>query len=546
MSRGLLKGAAFLAAAGLSVLLAGTAYAAEDAAAKALVAAAYAAMGQTDRYAGEGTPPDQITILTEKGTMKQWDPGESESVADLLSPDWGTATFTNVWDHTRDSWRTEWVRPKAGGGTRNYTEVYTLTGGYVMGADVNGAMPARTLQTQGQPPRHTMSAVRVRTLLREQERGQIMTSMFENPERLSSLPDQTAGGKTYPSVQYKSDNGTFIVMFDSATHLPAVVRTRDFDGHMGDADYDATYFDWRGVGANGRFKLPFHVVHTLNGVNIFDTTMDSITVNTILASDAFTVPIALRGKAPAPAAAEKTPFQWVIRRLANGFYVDSDALYTDDGGTLALTDVGPNISLVTGGSHNTLVVATSDSLVAFDAPGDDGLSNWIIAAAAMKYPGKPFRYVVLTHHHIDHTGGIRAYAAQGATIVVGKGDGDFFRKALAAPQSVNIYGAKPITPNVIEVDGKWSMTVGGRNIEAYSLDNPHAAGYIIPYVPDAKMGFVTDLWNPGPPPATPANPNMVAIVRGMEKAGITPEKFAGGHGAVGNYADLVASVGNAR
>jgi len=170
------------------------------------------------------------------------------------------------------------------------------------------------------------------------------------------------------------------------------------------------------------------------------------------------------------------------------------------------------------------------------------LSKWIIDAAAQKYPGKPFRYVVLTHHHIDHTGGIRAYAAQGATLVVGKGDGDFFKKALAAPQTVNMYGVKPATPNVIEVDGKWSMNVGGRTIEAYSLDNPHAQGYLIPYIPDAKLGFVTDLWNPGAPVAAPANPNMVAIVRGVEKAGIAPEKFAGGHGAVGNYADLVQAV----
>src|SRR5262249_55979627 len=228
-----------LAGASVALMMAASAEAAQPQAPagspQALVDAAYAAMGMNDRYAGEGTPPDQITIVVAKGSMKQWDPGESTSVANLLDPDWGTATFTKTWDHTRDSWRTEWVRPKAGGGTRNYVEINTLTAGYVLGGDVNGAMPARTVQGAQQQPQPTMSATRLRTTLREEERDAIVTQMHENPERVSAIGDQTAAGKSYPSVQYKSDNGTFIVMFDPATHLPAVVRTRDFDGHMGDA-----------------------------------------------------------------------------------------------------------------------------------------------------------------------------------------------------------------------------------------------------------------------------------------------------------------------
>ena len=99
-------------------------------------------------------------------------------------------------------------------------------------------------------------------------------------------------------------------------------------------------------------------------------------------------------------------------------------------------------------------------------------------------------------------------------------------------------------PKVIEVAEKWSVNDGGREIEAVVLDNPHAQGYLIPYIPDAKLGFVTDLWNPGPPVMN-VNPNMVAVVRGMEKAKIQPEKFAGGHGTVGNYADLMKAVGGA-
>jgi glyoxylase-like metal-dependent hydrolase (beta-lactamase superfamily II) len=372
--------------------------------------------------------------------------------------------------------------------------------------------------------------------------------MHEHPERLSSLPEQRSGGKSYPTVQYQDENGTFVVMFDAATHLPAVVRTRDFDAHMGDANYDAAYSDWRSVGSSGRVKFPFRVAYTLNGVSIADVTVEQVRVNESLPADTFAAPPQLEGKAPKPAAAEKTPFQWILRRLASGFYLDSDALHMDEGSTLALNDVGPNISLVTGGSHNTLIVATNDSLVAFDAPGDDGLSNWTIHAAREKYPGKSFRYVVLTHHHLDHTGGIRAYAAQGATIVVGKGDGDYFRKVLTAPQTLNRHGVDAVTPRVIEVESKWSETVGGRVIEAYSLDNPHATGYLVPYIPDAKMAFQTDLWIAGmPQPSDPALAAFVkrsarSVVDGLQKSGVTPDKLAGGHGAVGDYADLVRYV----
>ena len=66
---------------------------------------------------------------------------------------------------------------------------------------------------------------------------------------------QTCGGKSYPAVQYQDDNGTFLVMFDPVTNLPAVVRTRDFDAEMGDANYDAIYSDWRSVGGGGLRRL---------------------------------------------------------------------------------------------------------------------------------------------------------------------------------------------------------------------------------------------------------------------------------------------------
>jgi glyoxylase-like metal-dependent hydrolase (beta-lactamase superfamily II) len=526
-------------AAAISLLTAGSlAWAAGDSP-QAIADAAYKAMGM------DGVQARNVVI---SGTLHAWDPGESDSVADPYTPDWGNSTFTETIDFMGGRYRGEWVRPRAGNGMRNYTEIVTSEydghpGGYVTGIDVNGGQPSRAMGPAN-APMHTMSGMRLTTTLRELERNDVVEAMHAHPERVAEIAAQRAGGKTYPAVQYRSEHGTFIVLFDPATHLPAVVRTRDWDVHTGDANYDETLSDWRDVGQG--VKMPFHQLYTINGIKIFDVQLNNVSLNAQVAADAFAAPAQLRGKAAAPQPIGKVPFQWVLRRMGNGFYLDSDALYTDDGQSLRLVDAGPNMSFVTGGSHNVLIVASDHYLTAFEAPGDDGMSNQVIQMATQKYPGKPFRYVVLTHHHIDHTGGLRAFSAQGATIVVGKGNGAFFRKALSAPSNLELYPLKgKPQPKVIEVADKWSVKDGNREIDAFLLDNPHAKGYLIPYVADAKMGFVTDLWNPGAP-INQVNPNLVAIVKGVEKFGIKPERFAGGHGAIGNYADLEKAVNAAK
>ncbi len=132
---------ALVAIASMSPALA-NANASERGTPQALAEAAYIAMGLGALSSKE---TDQLRTLIINGAMKQWDPGNSQSVADPLKPDLGTSTFTDIWDRTRNSWRTEWVRPKFVSGTRNYTEVYTRAGGYVTGMDVNYGLPQRTI-----------------------------------------------------------------------------------------------------------------------------------------------------------------------------------------------------------------------------------------------------------------------------------------------------------------------------------------------------------------------------------------------------------------
>ena len=64
---------------------------------------------------------------------------------------------------------------------------------------------------------------------------------------------------------------------------------------------------------------------------------------------------------------------------------------------------------------------------------------------------------------------------------------------------------------------------------------------LLRYIPDAKLGFVTDIWSPGPQ-IPPANPGTISLVKGIQKMGIQMDRMAGGHGGVGNFADLAKTV----
>jgi glyoxylase-like metal-dependent hydrolase (beta-lactamase superfamily II) len=200
-----------------------------------------------------------------------------------------------------------------------------------------------------------------------------------------------------------------------------------------------------------------------------------------------------------------------------------------------------------GGSHHSLVVEMRDHLVVFDAPVSDWQSKWLLGAARAKYPNKPVKYLVLTHHHMDHAGGLRAYAAQGATLVVGKGTTAHYQRVLAAPFTRNpdLKSSDLSRTPIVEVTDKHVISDGQREVHAYLIDpNPHADGLLIGFVPEARLGFATDIWSPGAAPLPEKlNPALAALVAGVKKAGISPLKFVGGHGTSADYEPLAALEG---
>ena len=142
---------------------------------------------------------------------------------------------------------------------------------------------------------------------------------------------------------------------------------------------------------------------------------------------------------------------------------------------------------------------------------------------------------------------MRAALTDGATLVVGQGTREHYRRVLAAPMTRNP-DMKPRDFSqvpILEVPESHVMRdANGRQVIAYAmLDNPHAKGMLMAYVPDAKLGWVTDVWNPGQPLPEKPNAGIMSVVNTVKRTGIEPERFAGGHGSSADYAPLAKLAG---
>lgn len=486
-----------------------------------------------------------VKTLAVKGTVRQWDPEQS------LAPGGearfaNESTFTSAADMASGAMRVDWVRNYAYPSPRSvtYTEIVTPEAGYVAGIDSSG----RNKQSlDSNPPAHTMSSLRVATFQREARRSSplLLLEMQKNPDRVAQLGDIVVGSTSYPAVGYQTADTLYTVMFDRTSGLPARIRTLDYDNIWGDVPYDLVLSDWQVLDG---IRVATTQRYELGGRLVMETKIADLKKNIPIGTGQLAIPDAFRAGAARPATAD-VPYQWVLRRQFIGAYLDSenpsfDARVTQ---SLRLVELAPGVSHAAGGTHHSLVVEMKDYVVVFDAPVSDRQSNMVLSAVRAKYLRKPVKYLVLTHHHMDHAGGIRAYAAEGATIVVGQGAGAHFRRVLAAPYIRNPdLTAKDLagTP-IVEVADKWALSDGAREVQAYLVPNtPHVESMLIGYVPSARLGYVTDLWSPGPPLPAQLTPLQLGLVAGVKKAGITPEKFAGGHGGVADYAPLAERAGN--
>ena len=495
-----------------------------------LVSQAVAAQGGAGALRG-------LTKLEVQGDARFWEPGQAYSAGG--EPRFlGTANFEIAWDLAGGMARTRWDRdqqypPPAAKLT--YTETLSPKTGFV--TDDKGSQP--------------MSGMRIAAQLRELERAspRLLLKAMEAPANVRKLDAQKLGMRTLPAIALKDGGTDFTILFDPATHLPAAIRTRDDDNISGDSNYDLVLDGWTAAGAA---KVATALSYRVNEVEVARLHYASVTPNPALAANAFAVPAGLQTKAPAT---KDVPYQWVLRRLFLTRLTDSDDIIFPAGGGLKLVELAPNVSHVQGGTANNLIVAMKDFLVVFDAPYGELQSRWTINAAKAKYPGKPIKYLVLSHHHMDHTGGMRTYVAEGATIIVPSESKDYFENVVRAPHTVVMddLQRKPRVPVIYGVFENMTIKDDTAEIRLYNMSaasnaeaprntNPHVEGMLIGHVIASKIIYVTDLISPRGP--IPRSPETIAVGKNLREFDIkdTDLLFAGGHGTTVKQADIAAAL----
>src|SRR5207302_10620092 len=104
--------------------------------------------------------------------------------------------------------------------------------------------------------------------------------------------------------------------------------------------------------------------------------------------------------------------------------------------------------------------------------------------AKAKSPGKPIKYLVLTHHHMDHTGGMRAYVAEGATVIVPDQVTSYFEQVVKAPHTIapDTLAQQAKAAHIVGVKDHMALKDDTMEINLYNIANPHVDGMIIGHV----------------------------------------------------------------
>jgi glyoxylase-like metal-dependent hydrolase (beta-lactamase superfamily II) len=213
--------------------------------------------------------------------------------------------------------------------------------------------------------------------------------------------------------------------------------------------------------------------------------------------------------------------------------------------TATIEKVSDGLWSLNGAGTRSLAVEFADHIVMLEGPTSDARSRVVNELVRQTVPNKPIRYVVNTHAHYDHAGGLRQYVAEGITVITHESNKSFFEQAWARPRTVEPDPAPTSKQPMIETVGdKKVLSDRTHTIELYFTPNHgHHTGQIIAYLPKERILMYGDGYNPpaGDDIRVPERgPDFAAqMVQRINELKLNPERIAPVHGRIVPYRNLL-------
>ena len=341
----------------------------------------------------------------------------------------------------------------------------------------------------------------------------------------NSAPDEPPQDKTFNGRTLKSAGITLpsgekaTVFFEPESKLLAGYEVLDTESMIGDVTAQYILSDYK---AAGGVTLP-HKITIIKGNKPYSEVQFKLaSVNDAAAQEVFAI--------PATADAE----------------VDT-AIAAGDYSPVTITKVADRVYFARAYSHNSMVVEFPTWLAVVEAAYTDAQSHTLARVLQQQFPNKPIKYAAITHHHFDHTGGVRTLASYGANVVVEKGHEPELRMIVETPHTnppdpLETKRKAGQTVGALEVyEKKMVISDGGQTLELHAITGiPHVEPKVIAFVPTSGVLFQSDLFFPGL--GAPASPDAVQLLKSVRELKLRVTTNVGGHGGVGPFSELEKAV----
>jgi glyoxylase-like metal-dependent hydrolase (beta-lactamase superfamily II) len=208
---------------------------------------------------------------------------------------------------------------------------------------------------------------------------------------------------------------------------------------------------------------------------------------------------------------------------------------------VTIDELAQGVYRLGGSTHNSYMVEFRDFVAVFEAPTNEARSLAVIEEIVKLAPSKPIRWLISSHPHFDHIGGLRSYLHIGATIVAHRKAIDFlnrdvlsYRPRTIAPDIVALWPPTELSEgyNFEALNENYVISDDSRILRVYYVQPlAHVAGMLMAYLPAERIAFEADLFDTHEPPPASPTPAMRSLFDQVQRMKLDVATLAPVHGA---------------